>query len=825
MNPNDIPREIRDMIGEGESSHTQLSLAQLGQVICQKRDEAVQARKTSGIEDTWLECEEAYLGIDDENRNEFVGSRWAKPTTMQGPLTSNDNTRRHNSSNAIRATVFVRMTSRFVDVASAKIGEITLPIDDKAFTFTATPVPDLVKQRDSNQQVVHPQLGPLTRQPKPGEMAAAVNGTLPAPTTAPGSQSSPHELPLTIGDLAEEKLEEANKAAKKAETRIYDWMVESHYPAEMRKVQFDSSRIGVGVLKGPFPELRFDRAVTKGPNGKKMLTIQERVAPAFKWIDPWNFYPDPACGENIHSGSHVFEVDYLSPRTVEDFKDNPAYMAGCVDQVLKMGPSKKIVWNNDKPELTKSKIEDGRYEVWYYYGVLSPTDIEACVQSGLDVNNNGLADIKDSVYAVVTMINDMPVRATINPLESGKFCYHAMPWRRRAGHWAGVGVAEQIRSPQRMVNAATRMMLMNAAKAAGSQIVMTGAITPMDGNWTIYPDKLWRLNPDATVKDVREAFITFQFPSAQKEMMGIIEYAFKLAEETSNIPLISQGQSGKTTPDTLGGQQLQDNNANQLLRSVGYMQDDMITEPVVLQSYEWLLLDPDVPDEEKGDFNINAHGSAAMVERYIQNQSMPMIQQMALNPAFGLDPKKVAKETIKSQRLDPREFSYTPEEQKKIDAQPKQPLPQIEAATINSKARIDAANIMAGVQAQRTKADTDRDTAYNNSLAERDRIAGETATETLKLKREELQQELQLAMLKYAHENKVSLDKVKADLAKTAMIENVRKELASAEIALAQSEGRHARTHEAIQNNNQLRVNSVQPDSLVRDEMSTNVTP
>ena len=46
------------------------------------------------------------------------------------------------------------------------------------------------------------------------------------------------------------------------------------------------------------------------------------------------------------------------------------------------------------------------------------------------------------------------------------------------------------------------------------------------------------------------------------------------AEESTSIPLITQGQTGPTTPDTFGAAQLQNNNANQLLRSVGYAVDE-----------------------------------------------------------------------------------------------------------------------------------------------------------------------------------------------------------------------------------------------------------
>ena len=47
------------------------------------RKEAVDGRKSSGIEDVWLAAEEAYLGIDDVNRTQWGKAQWSKPTSMQ----------------------------------------------------------------------------------------------------------------------------------------------------------------------------------------------------------------------------------------------------------------------------------------------------------------------------------------------------------------------------------------------------------------------------------------------------------------------------------------------------------------------------------------------------------------------------------------------------------------------------------------------------------------------------------------------------------------------------------------------------------------------
>jgi len=805
MNDLHIPNEVAQVMAAVEE-HGKLRISALEQVILTKREEAITGRRMSGIEDTWMECEEAYLGIDDENRHEFMGSRWAKPTSMQGPVTTSD--RRPNSSSKVRSTAFVRVSSRYVDAGTAKVCEISLPIDDKAFSFDPTPVPDLVKMADDKTQVVHPIHGPLERDLKPEEktaMATAVGSSL--PPGPDGQPSSPTTVPLTKADLAEEKLNMAKDAAKKAEKRIYDWMVESHYPGEMRKVIHDAARLGAGVLKGPFPQVRYDKAMSDGT-----LTIVEKIVPAYKWVDLWNIYPDPSCGEDIKKGSYLFELDYLSPRSVEELLDNPAYLPGRIAMVLRQGPQHKQV-HNDRPMAKKEMRDDGRFETWYFSGRLTADDIEACIEAGA----TKLTKNEKGQHAIITMINDIIVRVTVNPLQSGRFNYHCMPWTRRAGFWAGVGVCEQIRMPQRMITAATRAMLVNAAKSAGSQIVLDrSCVTPADKNWEIYPDKLWFKNADATVDDVRKAFITFDFPNVQKEMMGIIEYGFKLCEETSNIPLISQGQSGKQTPETLGGQQLQDNNANQLLRAIGHVLDDTITEPVVDQSYEWLLLDDDVPDDEKGDFRINAHGSSAMVERYIQSLAMPNILAMSLNPQYGINPKLAAKESLRSQKLDPRNFTYTPEEQAKLDSQPPPPPPVVMAAQVRAQSAEKIAQGHDQVVLEKSKVDSDRDTAYNNSLAERDRIQADA-------RREELMLERELALLKYANDQKISLDAVKAQLAKTAMIEQTRKELAAAELQVAQQQAMLDRTHDKIKHNETLRVDTT--PSLVRDEVSTSLTP
>jgi hypothetical protein len=799
----DLPDDVRDII----EPHLDLDptvLATIGTEIAAKREEAKAARVSSGIETTWLECEEAYDGIDDANRGEVRSGRWSKGLSPDSPVT----TGRTRQNAGHKSTVYLRLTTRYVDAGVAKLCEILLPADDKAFSFSEMPVPELIDAKEDESQVLHSDMGnaPLTRPLAPGEMppapppvaaapppgapvaapvASAAPGGSPVAAPAPaaaGAPPAPPRVPLTVKDLAIEKIEVARKKAKAAETRIYDWMVETQFRAEIRKVIADASRLGVGVLKGPIPTSKRVMVLKDSPDGGVDLEIKEKIVPASVWVDPWNIYPDAACGENIHEGDYVFERDSMSAKKVRELKKLPGYIGSQIDQVLKEGPNKINTKTEGRPNDEKA-AERNRFDVWYFYGTLTKDEMLAISQaSGGHPQMPG--EPPEEMYAIVTLINDSVVRAAINPLDSGNFPYHSMPWQRRPQSWAGVGVAEQMRAPQKITNAALRALLNNAGKSAGIQLVINqAAIRPADERWEVTPDKIWFVTNDGPA-DVRQAMMAIEIPNATQQLTEIVTMGERFAEETTSIPLITQGQSGATTPDTFGAAQLQNNNANQLLRSIGYSFDDYITEPVVRQYYEWLLLDPDVPNEEKGEFQIDAHGSIALVERAIQDQTIGQMGQMVGNPIFGIDPKKWATEFLKSKKLDPDAFKYTEEEQAKMDAAPPAQAPAVQAAQIAADAQIKLAVMKQPIDQQNAQAEQQIAAAAHTLEVGRVQVDQQQTHLDATLKAHQMDMEHQRAMMDYATKRGISLDAAKVQLAKTTMELNTERELNATDNAI-----------------------------------------
>ena len=294
--PFEIPHDVQRVIDDGQAERT-AALEDFGAAVAALRDDAVTARKESGIEDIWLACEEAYHGVDDKNRSQWLGMAWFKPTTKEGGL------RRERPGETGKSTAFVRVTSRYVDAGTAKIGEITLPIDGQPFKLDPTPIPELQRRLGDETPVLDGAGQPMLRQAAPGEQGAA------PPDQAAGQQpqgqpaAAPAAVPLRVKDIAEQEQQQAKDAAERASKRIYDWMVECKHVSQMRKVEFDMARLGTGVLKGPVPYTSRRRSVRKSGSIVELDIVQE-TKPRTLWVDPWNFFPARDCGEDIHEGSY-----------------------------------------------------------------------------------------------------------------------------------------------------------------------------------------------------------------------------------------------------------------------------------------------------------------------------------------------------------------------------------------------------------------------------------------------------------------------------------------------------------------------------------------
>lgn len=603
------------------------------QTLLSKRSEAISGRASSGIEEEWTEDEEHYQGIDDANRayqnaNQLYRSRKAA-LTGTAP----------NTNGPSRSVVFLNITRPYTDAASARVADMLLPTDDRAWEIKPTPLPKL-----SPSQLT--QLATSMGMADPAEAQAQI----------------------------EANQAQAKQAATKMQQAIEDPLVESNWHGEVRQVIEDAARIGSGVLKGPFPIQRTQRMVRRDPITQMTAVVRvDSIQPGSKRIDPWNFFPDAACGENLHNGSHTWEREYIGKRQIKSMLSDPSYDRNELLAALREGPARTRQGTE-----AVYRASDDEYEMWIFYGHCASDQLRTV---GVELDEGD----EDRVPTMAVLINDRLVKATQSPVENGEFPYDILAWQRRPGMPWGMGISRQIRTVQRMLNGSTRAMMDNSGLSAAPQIVIGNGITPEDGRYAISPGKTWRVNSEVDVQDVRAAFSAFVVPSVQTELMNIINFCLKMAEDTTGMPAMLQGIRGDA-PNTLGGMQMQNNNATSVLRRLAKRFDDYLTRPHIQRYFDWMMSYSD--DESiKGDFEIDVRASSALVERDAQQQFLMSLLQVSANPVYELDPAKLAAELCKGQRLDPKNFQLD-EQQKAQRAQlPPDPVAIAKAKLLEAQTR------------------------------------------------------------------------------------------------------------------------------------------
>lgn len=693
------------------------------------RDDAIKSRAASGIEQEWLEDEEYFQGIDDANRAE----RKIKPTSPDGRVTIESKGQKAST----RSTVFVNITRPYVNAASAKVADMLLPTDDSNYGMRPTPMPDLIKKAKDEATAATDANGQPILKPVMGEDGSqlmqphVVNGQ---PMTDEAGQPilQPAMTQATVADVAKQEMQQAKESCEKANVQIDDWLTQCGYHGEVRQVIEDSARIGTGVLKGPFPEHFRRRAVVRALEGIGIV-IKDEIAPKSRCISVWNLYPDGSCGESIHNGKFLFERDDINARQLQDLGKVPGYLKEEIEKVLEEGP--KSAFTGVTKRMRGDRPSDKEtYEVWYFHGFLSRRDLmDAGYEFGdddpeeeIEPWQEGAEDLQalygddaqdigaedevekteaDAILpaaekeeideneqfpAIVVMVNDRVIKATLSPLDSGEFPYDVMVWQRRAGHWTGVGVSRQMRTEQDGVNAATRNLMDNAGLAGGPMLVIDRSkLVPADGSWELRPRKVFYTNDNFEGGNVRDAITWIITPSMQQELQAIIQFWMQRAEDATGLPMLLQGQIGRA-PDTVGGMTMLNNNASSVLRRIARIFDDLITEPHIGRYYEWLLVHGD-DDSMKGDFTIDARGSSALIERDAHAQMIPQLVQASVNHAFGLDPELVMAEMLKSQRFDAEKLKLSDEKKQQMQqaAQAQGPAqdPRLQIAQMNAEAR------------------------------------------------------------------------------------------------------------------------------------------
>lgn len=228
----------------------------------------------------------------------------------------------------------------------------------------------------------------------------------------------------------------------------------------------------------------------------------------------------------------------------------------------------------------------------------------------------------------------------------------------------------------------------NGGLSVGAQTVIKKTkIRPQDGSYELTPNKVWfAVDEDEPIND---AFSSFFIPNNQAELNNIFSLGRQLADEVTNLPLIAQGEQANHITQTAQGMGMLMNSANIVLRRAVKNWDDNITTKIITRFYDWNM-QFSKKTEIKGDFQVDARGSSALLERETQAKNIQIAMGMSQQGPFGAmtDHRKLYMRSLQLMNLNPDEIVKTEEameeERQKNGAQPP---PEVQIKQMELKAR------------------------------------------------------------------------------------------------------------------------------------------
>lgn len=585
--------------------------------------EAVQARENSGVERRWREDLVYYYGSLDILRSVrgVIDSALSDKATAKG----------NNTERTTRSTINVNITRPKVNAAFSRLSDMLLPVDDRNFSIEHSPKPDLGSSGDTEDE--------------PGKLVAG-----------PGQSGTV----MTMEQRTEKIRKEAKKRAANMQRTIDDNLTECDYNSECRKALWQAACLGTGIIKGPVVAERTKRAWREIGNDRWDMDTQQDIVPESRWVDIWNAYPDATAGSNAKNMRYFVERDEYNARMLRALRGQPGYLTDQIDMILKETPMAVTRMRTER-NVVEGSFQQGdlkTYEVFTVTCELTKGDLEDLEVQGLggfedeeilgpdgevmETKRHYLGcpenQLEDPIGACVVICNGKPIQAFINPLKSGDLGYDIFTYEPVHGQMFGLGVAYLLRSPQRVLSTAWRMVMDNAALTVGGLVVVErDGIEPTDGNWNLYGGKVFYKTTkfaNGAGGKVEDAFKVYNMESQLEQLERIIQLALKFAEDETSLPSLMEGNQG-AAPDTVGGMTLLMNSANTVLKMLAKRFDDCITRPHISRYYEWHMLhnpDPTI----KGDFNVMARGSSHLVVRDLQRQSLIGFMQYSSQPHLAI---------------------------------------------------------------------------------------------------------------------------------------------------------------------------------------------
>ena len=449
----------------------------------------------------------------------------------------------------------------------------------------------------------------------------------------------------------------ATTLARRMEKLIHDEIDESSGSQELRNAIFESVLLGTGIIKGPFTFNKTLHRYVKNEDGSRSYQPEQVKVPRLEFVSAWDFYPDPNA-KTIEECEYIVHRHKLNKNQLRDLLDRPFFDKEAILETLEDGPNyrNRTFETQIKAEDDSNTTETDRFEVLEFWGCVDKKvleDAQIPIPEGMD-------DEKEmQINAWVT--ENRVLRMVVNPFKPYRIPYNAFPYEKNPYSFFGIGVPENMKDAQQIMNGHARMAIDNLALAGNLVFDIDESALVQNQNMEVYPGKIFKRQAGVP----GQAIYGIKFPNTANENMQMFDKFRQLADESTGIPSYSHGQTGVTgMTRTASGMSMLMGAASLNIKTVIKNIDDSLIKPLGEAMFQWNMqfYEGDLPII--GDLEIKATGSSSLMRKEVRSQRLTMFLQTIQNPSIApfVRISEVIKELAYSLDLDPDEIINSKDE-------------------------------------------------------------------------------------------------------------------------------------------------------------------
>jgi len=449
----------------------------------------------------------------------------------------------------------------------------------------------------------------------------------------------------------------ATTLARRMEKLIHDEIDESSGSQELRNAIFESVLLGTGIIKGPFTFNKTLHRYVKNEDGTRSYQPEQVKVPRLEFVSAWDFYPDPNA-KTIEECEYVVHRHKLNKNQLRDLLDRPFFDKEAVLETLQDGPNyrNRTFETQIKAEDDANTTETDRFEVLEFWGCVDKKvleDAQISIPEGMD-------DEKEmQINAWVT--ENRVLRMVVNPFKPYRIPYNAFPYEKNPYSFFGIGVPENMKDAQQIMNGHARMAIDNLALSGSLVFDVDESALVAGQNMDVYPGKIFRRQAGMP----GQAIHGLKFPNTSTENMMMFDKFRQLADESTGIPSYSHGQTGvQSMTRTASGMSMLLSAANLNIKTVVKNLDDFLLKPLGEAYFQWNMQFYEGDLAIEGDLEVKATGTSSLMQKEVRSQRLTMFLQSVQNPAIAPFVKipELIKELAYTLDLDPETVINDPNE-------------------------------------------------------------------------------------------------------------------------------------------------------------------